>query len=402
MDKQEPSAGNRVTESEFGTTLPISPENPPPPGSRLVHPQEGSVFHHAPVRHISGTGKTLTVTKTGDHGGGEARPRVVDLIRLGVQWQPRIQPEKPKRGKANKPPADSVPPSGDSVPGQTPGPVPSPFATLDLRSLVVLPHLQMFPIEQARVTEIRKSMQARGYDPAEPLRVWRDGDGDGRHVLLDGHTRRLAAIDAKLTEVPVVFVDSVTDQREAFGYAYQAQKMRRNLSREAIVAHAAKALLEWDGARDLSAVELGALLGVSDTTIARIRSILDQGNDEEIDALLKGGSVKKIYLAMRDRLKREEADRDEAEHDDADPVGEEEDDDENLGGPDPDAPEALLRARDIWHDMDGRLGRLQAVLFAESWRDSADDIRSGVAEKALADLDGLIVDLRQATGEVVA
>jgi ParB-like chromosome segregation protein Spo0J len=266
---------------------------------------------------------------------------------------------------------------------------------LDPRSLVVLAHLQMFPVEAPKVAEIAASMQARGYDPAEPLRVWRDGDGPGRHVLLDGHNRRLASIEVGLGSVPCVFVP-ITSDREAFKYAYDAQAGRRNMNQNAMIAYAIRALIAWDGGRQFSAEELAVLLNTSDTTVARIRSILDQGNEDEIASLLKGVGVKTVYTAMRARLRREQEEAVERES-----SGEGDDDDDGDGDgdgdfPDPDAPEGVLALRDLYVTLEGRVDRVADIVRAADWRDTRDDARDGRLKAVLDEIEGLVEDLQQA------
>lgn len=90
--------------------------------------------------------------------------------------------------------------------------------------MVRAPFSELFRIDAAIRSKVTESMKAIGYDPSKPINVWRQAN-----VVVDGHTRRLAAIDVGFSSVPICFHD-FADEDEAMKYAIDNQRARRNIT----------------------------------------------------------------------------------------------------------------------------------------------------------------------------
>jgi hypothetical protein len=167
-----------------------------------------------------------------------------------------------------------------------------------------------------------------GYDPAEPVVVWRQ-----ENVVLDGHTRVAQAIKHNIL-VAVIFRDE-PDENEAIIYAYCRQINRRQLSHGAILvavsavdkrrgsggdhkSEKSKASRDAFDSKPLyghhkTAKETGDALGISQATVERSRTILDYaektGDDTEMKAVANGKSITSAATDSRTKLvpKRREA-----------------------------------------------------------------------------------------------
>lgn len=93
------------------------------------------------------------------------------------------------------------------------------------RDLSVCPPFStLFPIDKSKLDAITRSMREDGFDPSRPINVWRQGS-----IVVDGHTRREAAIAAGITDIPVCFHE-FTDEDAAVVYAIKSQVDRRQLT----------------------------------------------------------------------------------------------------------------------------------------------------------------------------
>jgi len=92
-----------------------------------------------------------------------------------------------------------------------------------IESIQIKDEFQIFPVNSREVINaIKESMEYDGFDEATPLVVWGD-------VVIDGHTRFVAAQEAGLEEVPVIDYD-FDDEEAAIDYAIHMQRDRRNLT----------------------------------------------------------------------------------------------------------------------------------------------------------------------------
>src|SRR6056297_544798 len=83
---------------------------------------------------------------------------------------------------------------------------------------------KLFPINEVLLDTITTDMKENGFDESQPLLIWRE-----EGVLIDGHTRLQAAIDAGLQQVPV-YEKSFQGAAEAIKYVIHLQIDRRNIT----------------------------------------------------------------------------------------------------------------------------------------------------------------------------
>jgi len=178
--------------------------------------------------------------------------------------------------------------------------------------LVVDPRLGgLFPPADDTVKALVEDMRANGYRESRPIEVWRRG---GKLIVVEGHTRREAAIMAGIKAVPIVAPRRIRTLEDAFSYAVREQRLRRNLSGDALVTFVIGVLEKLDeptyqGKRsDLtgySAEDLADMCGCSRPTIERARRLLRSG-DGELLAKVRTGELG-LQAAIRKLAAKTEA-----------------------------------------------------------------------------------------------
>lgn len=174
------------------------------------------------------------------------------------------------------------------------------IAVTDIR--VEKPFSHFFPIHDDTLLAIRIDMNENGYDPAFPLIIWQ-----GNTILVDGHTRLIAARDAGIDRVPVL-MKSFENEDDAILYAFHLQRNRRNLTDD----HILRCLEVLDKINDTKkekksvdkplpgkkeTVELRAReLGTSKSKIEKARTIIEHGDDQIKEQIQTGKtSINKAY-----------------------------------------------------------------------------------------------------------
>jgi ParB-like chromosome segregation protein Spo0J len=167
---------------------------------------------------------------------------------------------------------------------------------------------KLFAIAPAVLGLIVDRMRREGYIRHHPIEVWRQ-----QNVILDGHTRRKAAITAGVSEVPVVFLDFDTEA-EAKSYARLNQRSRRNLTEAEILALVeAEHKTKGRGKRtDLAANEAksgkaaestAAAIGVSRSKVERALAVL--ADPEAREAVERGETTISAAATEVAKKKRE-------------------------------------------------------------------------------------------------
>lgn len=152
----------------------------------------------------------------------------------------------------------------------------------------------LFPVNPAVLAQIVKRIKKYGFDNSQPLHIWKE-----RNKLLDGHTRRLAALECGLTTVPV-FEHSFESEAEAMEYALGLQTARRNLT-DAELLNALEKLdcLKKRGRPDeketapekgKSAEHLAKVLGTSTSKVEKARTVSKKAS-EEVKAAVASGAM---------------------------------------------------------------------------------------------------------------
>ncbi len=162
------------------------------------------------------------------------------------------------------------------------------------------PFCDLFPIRRRTLDDIYWEMQRHGYDNSQPLVLWKDHG----NVVIDGHTRLQAAKKANIYQIPVIF-KSFCSEEIALKYAISCQKNRRNLTDSELVAcvveldkrmtKAEAGAKRWEQASPeacsgKSAEKTAEILGVSRSKVERIRTVMDNA-DDEIKRMVKTGRM---------------------------------------------------------------------------------------------------------------
>jgi len=168
------------------------------------------------------------------------------------------------------------------------------------------PFSTLFDVDPDLVDSLARSMEENGFDPMFPILVHQETD-----LVLDGGTRRAAAIKAGLASVPVRF-KSIPNIDDATIYAIRIQSNRRNLSAKEILKaiktvdrikakggdHCSeKAMLSRDNiAPERSSAATAKIVGVSEATVNRARVVLK--DPVATQAVMEGKAS--INMAARD------------------------------------------------------------------------------------------------------
>ena len=201
------------------------------------------------------------------------------------------------------------------------------FVKLKLTSSIKTaePFKTIFPINAELLDTIIKDMKERGFDESQPLLLWKE-----EKVLIDGHTRLEAAIEADIQQVPI-HEKSFKDETEAVEYVIHLQKDRRNLTdselyqciieldnrytlggdRKSEKISSARALLKSDESdmKEKSSREKTAkTLGTSSTKVQKVRTINDHAPDEIKEAVSTGQiSINKAYKTTQENRKKNQS-----------------------------------------------------------------------------------------------
>ncbi len=154
------------------------------------------------------------------------------------------------------------------------------------------PFSSLFPIQPKILAAITAAM-GPGYDEAEPVVIWAE-----ENVLVDGHTRLQAAKNAGLTLILANY-HSFPDEEAALVYAIARQRKRRNITNADIMRWVALVdqrrqagrpeKLAPSGANSgKSAKETAKIVGVSQRTVERVRTVMDSDDDDVKQAVLSG------------------------------------------------------------------------------------------------------------------
>jgi ParB family chromosome partitioning protein len=165
---------------------------------------------------------------------------------------------------------------------------------------------ELFPLIPANVEKITMRIKENGYDNSQPVHIWKTS---GSHILIDGHHRRVGAIEAGLYEIPC-YLHEFSSIDEALEYAISLQTERRNLS-DAELLKALKIVdtlktrgLGAEGEKGKSATRSAQILGISTSRVEKTRTVEKYASDE-IKAKIESGelTLNKAYQLVRENLK---------------------------------------------------------------------------------------------------
>jgi len=183
----------------------------------------------------------------------------------------------------------------------------------------------LFPMDKDLLRLIEQDMRDNGFDLTQPiiLATW---EGQNEPACIDGHTKRQAAINLGIQEVPVWIREELGTEWDALQCAIKLQCHRRNLTDSERInllqlcdsrrprggdrrSAEAKSLPQSCGnesGRSASAKEIADLLGCSPRKVEQLRTIMDHADPDTLKAVQKGDiSGNKAY--QETQKKRKEA-----------------------------------------------------------------------------------------------
>lgn len=170
---------------------------------------------------------------------------------------------------------------------------------------------QLIPINENDLANLTESMKETGFDVLHPVCIWRE-----ENILIDGHTRRQAAIKAGLTEI-YCYKKSFPDEKSALEYAIQEQLRRRNIDDAGKIIliekldqikrkgrPSANTEKETNEPKGKSSEILAQTLGISASTVERARSVLKNADEETKQAVRSGEiTINKAYNTVKEKQK---------------------------------------------------------------------------------------------------
>jgi len=171
----------------------------------------------------------------------------------------------------------------------------------------------LFPIDEKTLNAIETDMNLNGFDESAPIILWND-------IIIDGHTRFLAAKNIGLEDVPV-YTYNFDNETTALEYAIHNQRDRRNLTDGDIL----RCVEVVDNRKEVrgrtkeekenriinvnnstpSHIRTAEIIGISPSTVQKTRTILDYADEETKRYVLDG--TKSIHRAAQEtQQKRKE------------------------------------------------------------------------------------------------
>ena len=192
---------------------------------------------------------------------------------------------------------------------------------------------EIFAFNEEMAKSIADSIIARGYDKTQVIHLFkiREEPETMEHPIRgDGAHRVAAAKIAGIEEIPA-YIHTFDTRNEALIYAYELQLLRRNLEPyQKLDAMAKLDQLKNPGKKTdgessgKSAEEIADVLGVSPRTAERMRNIINNADEETLEAVKSGemsiSKADKITNEKKKPKKNKEIDDDNAVSDDFDDI----------------------------------------------------------------------------------
>lgn len=172
---------------------------------------------------------------------------------------------------------------------------------IKLSKLILIDKLECHPtfenlyvIDQDRLERISQNMKEKNFDGSQPVNVWKvkDSEGNEHFYLIDGYTRRKAAILAGLEAIPYFEHTEFQNESEALKYAIHLQVDRRNLEPIDLLRNIEK-LMSSDYIQNFEGdknTEIGRLLGISKDTVMRNKYVISNATEDQL-AQIENGEI---------------------------------------------------------------------------------------------------------------
>lgn len=167
---------------------------------------------------------------------------------------------------------------------------------ISIEKIVIDPEFKgIYKQEEKEIVNISEDMKINDYNPANPLTLSKD------NVIVDGHTRYLAALRAGLKKVAVIY-KHFDSRQEMLSYAYAQQLNRRNLSDSEIFLsyQKLKALTDENGKKAKTDVEIAEQLQISPRQVAKMKEVEKKASSQTMDKIISGETtVNKVYNEIK-------------------------------------------------------------------------------------------------------
>lgn len=185
---------------------------------------------------------------------------------------------------------------------------------------------EMFPFNEDMAKSIADSIIARGYDNTQIIHLFKireEPETMDKPIRGDGAHRVAAAKIAGIEEIPA-YIHTFDTRTEALIYAYELQILRRNLEPyQKLDAMAKLDQLKNPGKKTegesagKSSEEIADVLGVSTRTAERMRNIINNADEETLEAVKSGEmSISKADKLTNEKKQKKSKKSEEAEFDD--------------------------------------------------------------------------------------
>lgn len=185
---------------------------------------------------------------------------------------------------------------------------------------------EIFPFNEEMAKSIADSIIARGYDKTQVIHLFKireEPETMDKPIRGDGAHRVAAAKIAGIEEVPA-YIHTFDTRTEALIYAYELQVLRRNLEPyQKLDAMAKLDKLKNPGKKTdgentgKSSEEIADVLGVSPRTAERMRNIINNADEETLEAVKSGEmSISKADKLTNEKKQKKSKKSEEAEFDD--------------------------------------------------------------------------------------
>ncbi len=160
------------------------------------------------------------------------------------------------------------------------------------------PFEDMFKINQEILKAVTDDMVDNGYDNTKPIIIWKEKD-----ILIDGHTRKLAASEVGLKTIPAIYVSFVSE-KEALYYAQALQFNRRNLSDADLISFIKTIDINNLPGKGNKDERLRRLCSIGLTKAKNLLKVIREATAKQKNSIESGeATINQIYAKVRIKLK---------------------------------------------------------------------------------------------------
>ena len=155
----------------------------------------------------------------------------------------------------------------------------------------------LFAIDTNVLHTITENMREKGFDNAIPIIIWKE-----ENILIDGHTRVMAAKEVGIEEVPAVYA-SFPDENAVLDYMHQIQFGRRNITDADLIQLIINALPFYEkkyGNGSKAEFLSKRFFGLSESKAKQAVIVAEKGNEKDITKIKEGiSTIYQIYTKLK-------------------------------------------------------------------------------------------------------